>query len=145
VTRRGAARPSSLRRSPTTLAYGEDLVIDDFPYPEGLRLGKYCRAEILATLVAEPLLGSGKTREYVRSDIDVKFGPAWTGVDGELHFDPNLLQLGTRYPAARCEKEWIQDEQKWSPFRRYHKRLAAPGIPAQRWTLRAQLQLRAED
>lgn len=129
----------------TTLApNGEDLVIDRFPFPTGLRLGDYYHGEILVTLVTEPLLGSGETLEYVRSDVDLQFGPAYD-VDGELHIEPNQLRLDARYPAARFESELIKREQKWSPFRRYHVHLTGAGIRAQRWALRAHLGLRAEE
>jgi subtilase family protein len=130
----------------TTLApNGIDLVIDPFPFPEGLRLDDYWRGEILLTLVTEPLLGSGKTREYVRSDIDLKLGPARTDAVGEIHIKPNQLVLDTRFPTARFEVDRIKREQKWSPFRRYYVRLASAGIKAERWALSAHMGVRAEE
>lgn len=130
----------------TTLApNGDDLVIDPYPFPEGLRLEDFHRGDIQVTLVTEPLLVSGETLEYVRSDVELQFGPACNDADGELHIKPNQLVLDARYPAARFETELIKREQKWSPFRRYHVRLTGAGIRADRWALRAHLRLRAEE
>lgn len=130
----------------TTLApNGEDLVIDRLPFPEGLCLGGFHRGEILLTLITEPLLDSGEALEYVRSDVELQFGPAYDDAEGELHIGPNQLVLDARYPAARFETELIKREQKWSPFRRYHVRLKGAGIKADRWALRARLRLRAEE
>lgn len=130
----------------TTIAPdGNDLVIDPLPFPDVLRLGDYCRGEILATLVTEPLLGSGKIREYVRSDIELKLGPATENASGEISIKPNQLCLDTRFPAARFEVERIRREQKWSPFRRYYVRLTEAGIKAPRWALSAHMLLRAEE
>jgi hypothetical protein len=130
----------------TTLSpNGQDLVIDGHPFPPGLRLGDHHRGEVLVTLVTEPLLDSGKSLEYVRSDVALEFGPAWEDEKGELHITPNQLRLDTQNPPAQFESERIKRELKWAPFRRYHVRLVAPGIKAERLALRAHLGLRAEE
>lgn len=129
----------------TLVPDGIDLAVDPFPFPEDLRLEHFHRGEMHVSLVTEPQLLSGETLEYVRSQVDLEFGPATTDAEGRLHITPNQLRLDTREPAARWEKELMKREQKWSPFRRYHVRLTGAGIPAERWALRAQLRLRADE
>ncbi len=130
----------------TTLApNGDDLVVDHFPFPPGLRKERFCHGELLVTLVTEPLLKSGDEIEYVRSHVDLKFGPAFDGEAGQVRIEPNLLTLKTAFPPARFEQQQIKEEQKWAPFRRYHKVLRGVGLEVDRWALRAHLTLRAEE
>jgi len=133
-------------RSTSVLAPdGEDLVLDELPFPSGLRLEDYCRGDVLVTLVTEPLLQSGGDIEQVRSHVDLRLGPAFDGTNGEVRIEPNLLLLKTTHPPARFDADLIRDEQKWAPFRRYRKSLGAVGIAAKRWALTAHLSLRAEE
>lgn len=126
---------------------GDDFVINDFPFPDGLRSGGFCRGQILVTLVAEPLLRSGSGIEYVRSEVDVAFGPVRIDENSQEDFD-NLLQAKNAHPKYRYEDERVRLEHKWSPLKRYQRRLRhgrEDGIVADMWRFKAQLLLRADE
>jgi serine protease AprX len=120
----GYGRPSSLQDTigdyfwrSTTLIYGqlypngEDLVIDDFPYPDGLCLDGKSRGQVWITMVSDPVLDSSFKTEYVRSNVDVHLGTVRHGkFTGQIK--PIYTRIGN-------ERSLIREEHKWSPIKQY--------------------------
>lgn len=90
---------------------GEDLVIDDFPYPDGLCSGKRSWGQIWITMVSDPILDMSHKLEYVRSNVDVHFGTMSRGTFRG--------QAKCVYAGAGNEKSLIREKHKWSPIKQY--------------------------
>jgi len=95
---------------------GQELVIDDFPYPDDLRKGKLYWGHVEITVVSEPLLDPSFTLEYARSNVAAHFGVVNVGKQGERDF---TSQLQTPYTRPMYEKTLIREEHKWSPLKKY--------------------------
>jgi serine protease AprX len=145
----GYGRPSSLQDTigdhfwrSTTLIYGrlypngEDLLIEDFPYADGLCSDKRSWGQIWITMVSEPILDPSFKTEYVRSNVDVHFGTVYRGkFRGQVR--------GT-YAREGDEISLIREEHKWSPIKQYRSpsRMNCLG---NRWQLRISLTLRDKE
>ncbi len=145
----GYGKPSSLPDTvrdqfwrSTTLIYGrlypdrEDIVIEDFPYPDGLCSDKRSCGQVWITMISDPILDPSFKTEYVRSNVDVHFGTVYQG--------KFTGQTKRNYTGTGHESSLIQEEHKWSPIKRYHSpsRMNCLG---NLWKLRVSLSLREKE
>lgn len=118
----GYGKPSSLQDTigdhfwrSTTLICGklypdrEDIVIDDFPYPDDLCSEKYSQGQVFITMVSDPVLDSSFKTEYIRSNVDVRFGTVYQ----------ETFRGQTTKANVGNEISLIQEEHKWSPIKQY--------------------------
>jgi serine protease AprX len=117
----------------------QELLIDPFPYPDGLWRNGYFYGEIWLTMVSDPLLNPARRLEYVRSDVEVAFGCRAQGTN-ETAFQLTPLKLGNGYETSR-----IRDEHKWSPIKQYYGKLPLTGIRGDVWRLHGKLLLREKE
>jgi serine protease AprX len=145
----GYGVPSSLEETigdpfwrSTTLIYGrlypdgEDIVIDDFPYPDGLRSNKRSWGQIWITMTSNPIVDPSFKTEYVRSNVDVHFG---TVRQGKFKGEARLVHAG-----SGGEMSLIREQHKWSPIKQYRSSLHLDCL-GNYWLLRIGLTLREKE
>jgi hypothetical protein len=117
---------------------GEDLVIDDFPYPDGLSTDKGFTGRIWVTMVSEPIVDPSFKVEYARSDVEVHFGVMRQSRSKEQFL--GKIKCVHSGPETSLDRE----EHKWSPVKQYRNqtRMSCPG---DRWKLRVELILRDKE
>jgi len=114
---------------------GEDLVIDDFPYPDGLSTDKGFEGRIWITMASEPILDSSFKVEYARSNVNVHFGVMRQNRRKEQFFSQ------VKYIHSGPETFLAREQHKWSPIKQYRNqtRMFCSG---DRWRLRVEMSLR---
>ncbi|MGE5398080.1 MAG: S8 family peptidase, partial [Chitinophagales bacterium] len=133
------------------LAEGMDIQIPDFPFPNCLVRNEKCYGEILMTLVYDPPLDANYGLEYCRVNIDAALGRYSQKIDkdtGEIKevFNaeiPHLPQIKARETKDLFERRLIEYGFKWSPVKRYYKKLN--GIENKRWGLQVRMHVRSEE
>ncbi len=117
---------------------GEDLVIDDFPYPDGLSTDKGFEGKIWITMASEPIIDPSFKVEYARSNVDVHFGVMKQNRHKEQFFGQvKCVHSGPGTSLAR-------ELHKWSPVKQYRNqtRMFCSG---DRWRLRVEMALRDKE
>ncbi|MGD2249017.1 MAG: S8 family peptidase [Candidatus Methanofastidiosia archaeon] len=113
-----------------------------FSWPNSLRNGKKIKGECKATLVSKPPLDNAFGAEYVRADVKFSLQSKKTKESGEENWkgiipeDPCKLELKKRY-----ESELIKEAFKWSPVKKYYKRIPR-GITSEELKIKIDLFLR---
>lgn len=126
----------------TTLIYGqlypngEDLVIDDFPYPDGLHGGSNYWGQVWITMVSDPILDASFKTEYVRSNVDIQFGSVQ---GGKFKGQTNCVHTG-----ERDERTLLRERHKWSPIKQYRSSWRE-GCSGDALRLKASLTLREKE
>jgi serine protease AprX len=135
------------------LPYEITLIIEDklqsgdkleypFSWPDSLRINNKIKGECKATLVSKPPLDNAFGAEYVRADVKFSLQSKKTKESGEENWkglipeDPCKLKLKKRY-----ESELIKDAFKWSPVKKYYKRIPR-GITSEELKIKIDLFLR---
>lgn len=96
---------------------GKMLEMLDFPFPKSLIYdGKY-HGEIFMTLVYSPLLDKNYGVNYCRSNVDVSFGPVYSG---KKYSSKVELEKGNEFA---FEKERVKNGSKWSSIKAYYHNL----------------------
>lgn len=123
-----------------TLYPHEDLLLDPFPFPADLHRNGRFFGEISLTMVSDPILNYGQRREYVRSNVEVKFAMTHTQSDGTAKFE-SLQQVQHMHGAyERSPKEY-----KWVPIKQYRIVFPREGARGNHLRLYANLQLRGTE
>lgn len=105
-----------------------------FPMPRSLYLDhERIRANILITLVHEPVLDIAFGSEYCRSNIEVSFGTFEKGKDGKRH-QKKKVPDEPKLAGKAYEKDLIEHGFKWSPVKVYRRDIAE-GIQGKHWRL----------
>lgn len=148
----GYGKPSSLEnmasdpfwRSTTLLCArlypnGEDLVIDDFPYPDGLSSNRGFAGKIWITMISDPIVDSAFKIEYARSNVEVHFG-----VMRQHHGKEEFFSQVKPVHSGPRTSSLLGEEHKWVPVKQYRNqtRMFCPG---DRWKLRLEMTLRDKE
>lgn len=149
----GFGRPASLEEMlgdpfwrSTSLLYaqllpdGNDLVIDDFPYPEGLRVGERFLGHCWLTMVSQPLVKKDHKVEYARSNVELHFGTVSQRDNGKERWESPLQRVSRE----GYEEQRIREQYKWSPTKQY-RTPARIDCRGDRWRLRVEMMLRNEE
>lgn len=113
-----------------------------FSWPDSLKSDKKIKGECKATLVSKPPLDDAFGAEYVRADVRFSLQSKKTKESGKEKWkgivpeDPYKLELKKRY-----ESELIKEAFKWSPVKKYYKRIPR-GITSEDLKIKIDLFLR---
>lgn len=120
---------------------GQDIILDDFPYPDGLCSGQQFWGHVWVTMVSEPIVDPSFKVEYARSRVDVHFGVV-RQVDGRG--EKFVSQTSCVHTSGNNQITLNREEYKWSPVKQYHSDpiLRCSG---DRWRLRVHMTLRDKE
>lgn len=150
----GYGKPTSLENMigdpfwrSTSLIYGQlcpdgqEIFIDDFPYPDGLCSHQQFWGHAWITMVSEPVVDPSFKTEYARSSIEVHFGVV-RQINGQS--EKFVSQTSCVHTSGNSQLPLNKEEYKWSPVKQYRSNpiLRCSG---DRWRLRVHMTLRDKE
>lgn len=136
------------------LAWKRDIEMLDFPMPASMIVDGYYSGQIIATLVAQPILAEQEGVEYCQSDIDIAFGTyhnkkAWGKTNVLVPHESKdffakgpyvPLMLKTPRSSFACrERQLIEHFGKYHPIKKYAVDLAEARSDIKERYLKAEL------
>ena len=120
---------------------GQDIVIEDFPYPDGLFSGQHFWGHVWVTMVSEPIIDPSFKTEYARSSVDVHFGVIRQTTNRGEQF---INQTKCVHTGSDSQVSLDRNEYRWSPVKKYRSKPLMQ-CSGDRWRLRVHMMLRDKE
>ena len=120
---------------------GQDIVLEDFPYPDGLCNGGQYWGQVWVTMASEPVVDPSFKTEYARSSIDVHFGVVRQANSQGEKF---VSQTKCVHTGNDSQVSLDRNEYRWSPVKQYRSKPLL-GCSGDRWRLRVHMTLRDKE